>query len=105
MRKIAPIVAFTALALTGCSVGASQPAPTVTVTAEAPEPVNDFGMDDDAVMALMLNVWNDIAPDDQSAMCFLFDLSPDEAWDAFSDGDDEGTVSHAQWLRFFNSHC
>lgn len=101
-KKVITAVSMIAFGLAGCgSTDEPQPIPTVTVTATpsettspgAPLYQNAIGMG-----------WGNLAPKEKEAACFLYLVSPDEAWDSFDEGA-EGNIPREEFEIFFDEKC
>ena len=106
MKKITLVIP--AILLAGCSLPVQQaePAPTVTVTQEAPSYSPDEYTSSEAELqrtALEI-VWDDLSVSDRATMCQAYRLYPDEAFEAFNEGAD-GIAIRRVFDSFFDEEC
>ena len=95
-------IGIASLALVGCTQAA--PAPVVTVTAPAPvvtvtppAPANEY-------QTMLDYVWSTLTANEKSGICYVFNTSPQEAWDAFNEGAQD-SIPQSEFNNFFSSQC
>ena len=91
------------LVLAGCATSTNpEPAPTVTVTAEA-QPAPPAA---DPVTSAALEVaWDSMDDEAHDAMCLLFNVDEQWAWEEFSAGSGEDFITREQFADFFDGVC
>lgn len=91
MKKIL-IVLAACFTFVGCQPSTSSPAP-----------VSESRSDDLLVMRV---VWEDVPASDKADICWFFDLSPREAFEAFNNSSPDGEiVPFTTFTTFFDSVC
>lgn len=110
-KKVITAVSMIAFGLAGCSFSADKASdvatPTVTVTATPslslpPAPTPPAG---DATYQNAIQVaWDTLSKNEQDQACFLYRVSPDEAWDSFNAGA-EGVFPRSEFEIFFDNAC
>lgn len=102
-KSIIGLLAAIPLALAGCTVSTDPPVeeavPTVTVTA-TPSPSEGNQFYQNAIEA----GWGDLSPKEKEQTCFLYLVSPDEAWEAFDEGA-EGLIPRSEFEIFLDDAC
>jgi hypothetical protein len=90
------------LVLAGCTTS-TDPAPTVTVTAQA-EPAPAPAADPVTSAALEV-AWDSMDDEAHDAMCLLFTVDEQWAWEEFSAGSGEDFITREQFADFFDGKC
>lgn len=119
MKKIAfvTVAAIGIFATAGC-VPQSTPAPTVTVTKEAPTPQKTWEDElpsdtptygSDVVNLALERTWQQLTPSDRANFCDVFVMSPSMTWQSFRQGlaenNMEDVLTQAEFNRFFAQKC
>jgi hypothetical protein len=98
-------IGLAGLALVGCTQAA--PAPVVTVTAPAPvapaPPVTPPPIVNEYQDA-MEYAWTTLTATEKSEVCYLFNVSPQEAWAAFNSSANDA-VPQSEFNAFFSAKC
>ena len=101
MKKF--IVFLPVVLLAACAVPTTdpEPAPTVTITQEAPavsDPIPETTQDAEFFYALFDLIWQDMSEIDRMDICSAYSiLGSDQAFDAFKDGFGEGDIKK-EWF-------
>lgn len=97
MIKKLSLIAVISVAMTGCiNVTPSGQEPVPAASASAPDLVTDR----DALEF----AWNTLNDEEKTAVCTLFNISPDQAFASFNEGAD-GAVSQFEFNSFFSQTC
>lgn len=95
-------IGLAGLALVGCTQAA--PAPVVTVTAPAPTVTVKPPPVQNEYQSQMEYAWSTLTSTDKEGICYLFNYSPQEAWDAFNSTAND-SVPRSEFEYFLNEKC
>jgi hypothetical protein len=106
-KSLAGLVVVSSLALGGCALPFAKsvqtlppspsPSPAATKTAD-PTP-------EELAYELLKSNWADMSASDKDDLCQYWKTSPNQAWEAFQEGESAGYLSKSKFTEFFSERC
>jgi hypothetical protein len=97
------VMSLAGLALVGCTQ--TTPAPVVTVTAPAPVVTSTPApVETNEYQGALEYAWSTLSVTEKEDVCYIFEVSPQEAWEAFNSTAD-GSIPQNEFNKFFVDQC
>jgi hypothetical protein len=101
---LAGVVVAASLALGGCALPFAKSVETLPPSS-SPSPTATEQTPEELAYELLKTNWADMSASDKDDLCKYWKNYPNQAWEAFQEGETAGYLSKSKFTEFFASHC